>query len=202
MKKRSPELQRYQYYCCLAEIYIIHSIQLVFPVVMYGCESWTIKEGWAPKNWCFQVVLEKILEIPLDSKEIKPVSSKGNQPWIFTGRTDAEAEASILWPPDAKNWLLGKDPDAGENWRQQKKGWQRMKWLHGITDSMDRVWANSGRQWRTLKPGVLQSMGLQKVRHNLWREPHDYEKKKYGSFFFCPFPVVYQGRGTTPRQWF
>ena len=173
MKKRSPVLQRYQYYCCLAEIYIIHSIQLVFLVVMYGCESWTIKEGWAPKNWCFQVVLEKILEIPLDSKEIKPVSPKGNQPWIFTGRTDAEAEASTLWPPDAKNWLTGKDPDAGENWRQQKKGWQRMKWLHGITDSMDRVWANSGRQWRTLKPGVLQSMGLQKVRHNLWREPHD-----------------------------
>ena len=79
------------------------------------------KEGWAPKNWCFQtVVLEKTLESPLDSKEIKPVHPKGNQLWIFTGRTDAEAP--ILWPPDVKNWLIGKDPDAGKDWRQEEKG--------------------------------------------------------------------------------
>ena len=73
------------------------------------------KEGWMLKNWCFRtVVLEKTLESPLDSKEIKPVNTKGNQPWIFFGRTDAEAEAPVLWPPDAKNWLTGKDPDAGK----------------------------------------------------------------------------------------
>ena len=81
------------------------------------------KEGWAPKNWCFQtVVLEKTLESPLDCQEIKPVNLKGNQPWIFFGRTDAEAEAPILWPPDAKNWLTGKDPDAGKDWMLVEKG--------------------------------------------------------------------------------
>ena len=84
--------------------------------------------------------LEKTLEIlenPLDCKEIKPVNPKGNQSQIFIGRTDAEAEAPILWPPDAKNWLIRKDPDAGKDWRQEEKGRQRMRWLDGITDSMD-----------------------------------------------------------------
>ena len=81
------------------------------------------KEGWAPKNWCFQtVVLEKILESPLDSKEIKSVNSKGNQSWIVIGSTDADAEAPIRWPPDAKNWLTGKEPEVGKDWRQEKKG--------------------------------------------------------------------------------
>ena len=81
------------------------------------------KEGWAPKNWCFwTVVLEKTLESPLDGKEIPPVNSKGNQPWIFIGRTNAEVEAPKLWPPDVKGWLIGKDPDAGKDWRQEEKG--------------------------------------------------------------------------------
>ena len=81
------------------------------------------KEGWAPKNWCFwTVVLEKTLESPLDCKEIQPVNPKGNQSWIFIGRTDAEAETPILWPPDVKSWLTGKDPDTGENWGQKEKG--------------------------------------------------------------------------------
>ena len=94
------------------------------------------KEGWAPKNQCFQIeVLEKTLESPLDSKDIKPVNPKENQPWMFLGRTDVEAEAPILWPPDAKNSLVGKDPDAGKDWGQEK-GWQRMRWLDGITDLM------------------------------------------------------------------
>ena len=80
------------------------------------------EEGWAPKNWCFQiVVLEKTLETPMDSKEIKPVNSRGNQPWIFIGRTDAEAEAPILWPLDAKSRLTGIDPDSGKDWRQKEK---------------------------------------------------------------------------------
>ena len=81
------------------------------------------KESWALKNWCFwTVVLEKTLESPLDCKEIQPVHPKGNQSWIFTGRTDDEAETSILWPPDAKNWLIWKDPDAGKDWRWEGKG--------------------------------------------------------------------------------
>ena len=80
-------------------------------------------EGWAPKNWCFwTVVLEKILESSLDSKDIKPVNPKGDQSWILIGRTNAEAEAPILWPPDVKSWLIGKDPDAGKDWRQEEKG--------------------------------------------------------------------------------
>ena len=81
------------------------------------------KESRALKNWCFWTVgLEKTLESPLDSKEIKPVNLRGNQPWIFIGRTDAEAEALIMWPPDVKSWLIGKDPDAGKDWRQKEKG--------------------------------------------------------------------------------
>ena len=96
------------------------------------------KEGWAPKNWCFwAVVLEKTLESPLDYKEMKPVNLKGNQSWIFIRRTDAEAETPILWPTDAKNWLIGKDPDAGRVRGGRRRGRQRMRWLDGITDLMD-----------------------------------------------------------------
>ena len=96
---------------------------MVFPVVLYGCESWTIKESWKPKNWCFwTVVLEKTLESPLECKEIQPVNSKGNQSWIFIERADAEAETPILWSPDAKNWLFRKDADARKGWMQDEKG--------------------------------------------------------------------------------
>jgi len=81
------------------------------------------KEGWTWKNWCFwTVVLEKTLWSPLDSKEIKPINPKGNQPWIFIGRTDAGAEAPIFWPPNVKSWLIGEDPDAGKDWEQEEKG--------------------------------------------------------------------------------
>ena len=104
-----------------AKVHIIKA--KVFPVVMYGCESWIIKktEYWridAFWLWCW----EKTLESPLDSKEIQPVHPKRIQSWIFTGRTDAEAEAPILWPPDAKNWVIRKDPDAGADWRWEEKG--------------------------------------------------------------------------------
>ena len=110
----------------------------VFPVVMYGCESWTIRKAEHQRTdsfelWCW----EKSLESPVDSKEIQAVHPKGNQSWIFIGRTDAEAETPILWPPDAKSWLIWKDPDAGKDWRQEEKWTQRMTWLDGITDSMD-----------------------------------------------------------------
>ena len=95
--------------------------------VFSSCHVWMWeldhKESWMPKNWCFwTVVLRKTLESPLDCKEIQPVYPKGNQSWIFIGRTDAEAEGPVLWPPDAKNWLIGKDPDAGKDWRQEEKG--------------------------------------------------------------------------------
>ena len=95
------------------------------------------EESWVPKNWCFwTVVLEKTLESPLDCKEIQPVHSKGDQSWVFIGRTDAEAEISILWPPHAKSWLTAKDPDMGGIWGKRIRGLQRMRWLDGITDSM------------------------------------------------------------------
>ena len=94
------------------------------------------KESWVPKNWCFwTVVLEKTLESPLDCKEIKPVYPERNQSWIFIGRTDAEDKAPIFWPPDAKNWFTGKDPDAGKDWRQEKKGMTKdemVAWHHWL----------------------------------------------------------------------
>ena len=103
---------------------------------MYGCEL-DYKESWAPKNWCFSTaVLEKTLEGPLDCKEIQPVHPKGNQYWVFIGRTDAEAEAPIFWPPDVKNWLTGKALMLGKT-EGRRRGWQRIRWLDGISDLMD-----------------------------------------------------------------
>ena len=122
------------------------------------------KESWVLKNWCFwTVVLEKSLESCLDSKKIKPVNSKGDQSWIFIGKTDAKAEAPILWPPDMKNWLTGKHPDAGKDWRQEDKGmtgWDG--WMASPTWWMS-VWASSWSWW-TGSLGVLQSMGPQRDR--------------------------------------
>ena len=95
------------------------------------------EESWAPKNWCFwTVVLEKTLESPLDLKEIQPVHPKGDQSWVFTGRTDAEAETPIRGPPHAKSWLIGKDPDAGRDWGQEEKGTTEDETVDGITNSM------------------------------------------------------------------
>ena len=95
------------------------------------------KESWVPKNWCFwTVVLKNTLEGPLDCKEIQPVHPKGDQFWVFIGRTDFEAETPILWPSDLKSWLIGKDPDAGGIEGRRRREWQRMRWLDGITDSM------------------------------------------------------------------
>ena len=124
------------------------------------------KESWALKNWHFwTVVLEKTPESPLDCKEIPPVNPRGNQSWILIGRTDAETEGRNLWPPDAKNWLIRKHPDAGKDWRQEKKGmtedemvgWRH--WLNGPCTS-SRSW------WSPGKPGVLQFMGSQRVGHD------------------------------------
>ena len=125
------------------------------------------KESWAPKNWCFwTVVLEKTLESLMDSREIKPVNPKGNQSWVFTGRTDGEAEVLVLWPPDGKNWLTGKDPDArrlkagGEG---DDRGWD--DWMASPTQ-WNWVWASSRSWWWTGKSHLLLSIGSQRVRQD------------------------------------
>ena len=128
-------------------------------------------EHWRTFFWT--VVLEKTLESPLDCKEIQLVHPKGNTSWIFIGRTDAEAKTPILWPPDGKNWLTGKDADAGKDWRPGEKG--TMRWLDSITHLMDmRFWSSSASWWWTEKPVMLQSMGSERVVHNWATELNDY----------------------------
>ena len=153
----------------------VHLVKaMVFPVVVYGCENWSVKkaEHWrtdAFELWCW----EKTLESPLDCKEVKPIHSKGNQSWIFLGRTDAEAEAPILWPPNVKNWLIGKDSDAGKGWRREEKGKtedEMVGWHHRLDEHEFEQVPGVGR-W-TGKPGVLQSMGLQRVGHDWATELH------------------------------
>ena len=148
---------------------------MVFPVVMYRCESWTIKKA-EPKNWCFwTVVLKESWESPLVCKEIKPVHPKENQPWVFIERTDAEAKAPILWPPDAKNWLVGKDLDAEKDRRQEEKGMtedEMVRWHNQINRW---VWANSGWWWRTRRSGMLQSMGWHRVKYDLATEKQQHK---------------------------
>jgi len=138
------------------------------------------KESWAPRNWCFwTVVLEKTLENPLDCKEIKAVNPKGNQSWIFIGRTNAEAEAPILWPPDAKNWLIGKDPDAGKDWRQKEKrttedemiGWHH--WLNGREFERARGVGEGQGSWACCSPQVTKSW----TWLNDWIEPKRKEER-------------------------
>ena len=128
------------------------------------------KEDWASKNWRFwTVVLEKtLLESPSDCKEIKPVSPEGNQSWIFFGRTDADTETPILWPPGVKSWLVWKDPDAGKDWRWEEKGVNDRGWDCWMTSPTQWtwVWVDSRSWWWTGRPGVLQSMGSQRVGHD------------------------------------
>ena len=128
------------------------------------------EESWAPKNRCFwTVVLENTPERPLDCKEIKPVHPEGNQSWVFIGRTDAEAETPVLWPPHVKSWLIGKDPDAGKDWGQEEKGDNRGwdGWMASPT-RWAWVWVNSGSWWWTGRPGMLPSMGLQRIPTTEW----------------------------------
>ena len=135
---------------------------MVFPVVMYGCESWTVKR--TEHQWidAFQLCCWRRLESPLDS-EIKPVNLKGNQPWIFTGRTDVETETPVFWSPDANSWLIGKSLMLGKIEGRRRRGHQRMKWLDGITDAVDtnvgklRKMMRDRKAWRAAVHGVAKS---------------------------------------------
>ena len=139
----------------LTKVHLVKA--MVFSVVMYGCEL-DYKESWAQKNWCFwTVVLEKTLESPVDCKEFKPVNSKGNQSWVFIGRTDAEAGVPILWLPYGKSWLINKDRDGGNDWRQVEKGLtedQMIGWHHW-PNGQEMVKDKEG--WRAAVHGVTKS---------------------------------------------
>jgi len=141
----SKGFSRQEYWC---------GLPFPFPVVMYGCESWTVKKAEhrridAYELWCWR----RLLRGPLDCKEIQPVHSEGDQPWDFFGRNDAKAETLVLWPPHVKSWLIGKDSDAGRDWMASLTRWT---W----------VWVNSGSWWWTGRPGVLRFMGSQRVGHD------------------------------------
>ena len=162
------------------------------------------QEGWAPKNWCFwNVVLEKTLESPLDCKRIQPANPKGNQCWIFTGRTDAEAEAPILWLSDSKNWLIGKHLNAGKNWRQQRKGTtedEMVRWHH---------WLNGHDFEKTLGDSEGQASlaycnlwGSQRVGHDLGTEQQQQQALSCSHLAAqTAYTLLCLVRGTTQAKW-
>ena len=202
------------------QIYPLHGSQAfqVFPVVMCRCESWTINKVDCQITDAFELWCWRSLESPMDCKEIKPVNPKGNQPWIFIGRTDAEA--SILWPPDAKSQLIRKDLDAGKDWRQEEKGWQRTRWLDGITDSVDmslsklRHIVEDREAWRAAVHEVAKSQtwlidrtaiewpsGKESICHyrrcrfNPWVKKIPWRRK------WQPTPVFLPGKSNGQRSW-
>ena len=146
------------------------------------------KESWAPKNWCFQtMVLEKTLESPLDCKKSQPVHPKGNQFWIFIGRTDVEAETLVLWPPDVKSWLIWKDPDAGKDWRREEKGTTEDEiavchhWLDGCALSELRELVMNREAWHAAIHGVVKS----RIWLSDWTELNWRDWMLWFSFFTC-----------------
>ena len=146
----------------LTKIHLVKA--MVFPVVMYGCEL-DYKESLVPKNWCFWTVVLKTLESPLGCKEIHPVPPKGNQSWIFIGRTNAEVKTPILWPPDANNWLIGKDPDSGKVWRWEEKGMTEDEMVGWYRQLNGHEFGQAPGVGKVQKPGMLQSMGSQRFGH-------------------------------------
>ena len=190
------------------------------------CFTTDYKESWALKNWCFwTVVLEKTLESPLDCKQIQPVYSKGNQSWMFIGRTDAEAEAEalILWSPDVKNWLTGKNSDAGKDWRQEEKRTTKDEMVDGITNSMD-MSLSKFQELVIDREAWLAVHGVTNSRTRLsdwielnWLKPtvHDHEPKFWpvpckgklraqgmDMHSLCPFPSFWKlGYGWKGKSW-
>ena len=155
--------------------------------------------SWLKVHW-------RRLESPLDCKEIQPVHPKGNQSWGFNGRTDAEAETPILWLPDVKNWLIGKDPDARKDWREEEKGTtedEMVGWHHWLDGTW--VWVNSGSWWWTGRPGVLWSMGSRRVRHD-WATELNWTELNKGTNALAPvtewgFQISLKWRGSEARLW-
>ena len=156
------------------------------------------EESLVLKNWCFwTVVLEKTLESPLDCKEIQSVHPKGDQSWVFIRRTDIEAEIPILWPPDSKSWLIGKDPNTGRDWGQEEKGTtedEMAGWHHQLDV---RVWVNSGSWWWTGRPGMLWFMGLQRVGHD-WASELNWSLNNYNRMLCHGWCLVFN---TGVRLW-
>ena len=145
------------------------------------------KEDRVPKDWCFWTVVLKTLESPLDCKEIQPVNPKGNQSWIFIKRTDTEAEAPILWPPDAKSQQVRKDPDAGKDRRLEEKEMTEDELVGCHNTQWAWVWASSGRRWRTGKPDMLQSMGWQSRDSDTTEQLNNKIKTKSGVTILTTF---------------